>query len=93
MPRDVWRPWSPVWRFAEVDRRDSTAATTSFIAASTIHLDNSEHGDEIRCTLIEAYTELTPPKVWINGERLRVYLDDFIEARHGYPCCSQPSSP
>ncbi len=81
------------WRFAEVDRRDPTAAVTSLIATSTIHLDDSEHGDEIRCALIDAYTELTPPKVWINGERLRVYLDDFMEARHGYPYCSQPPKP
>ena len=81
------------WRFAEVDRRDPTAAVTSLIATSTIHLDGSEHGDDIRCALIDAYTELTPPKVWINGERLRVYLDDFMAARHGYPYCSQPPSP
>lgn len=78
------------WSFAEVDRHDPTAAVTSLIATSTIHLDDSEHGDEIRCALIDAYTELTPPKVWINGERLRLYLDDFMEARHGYPYCSQP---
>ncbi|WP_423916533.1 hypothetical protein [Candidatus Poriferisodalis sp.] len=75
------------WRFAEVDRRDPTAAVTSLIAVSTIHLDNSETGDTIRCLLINGYVQVTPEKVWITGWRLRNDLDRFMGERHGLPYC------
>ena len=75
------------WRFAEVDRRDPTAALTSLIASSTIHVDTTETGDEIRCALAAGYREVTPEKVWISGWRMRHELDRFMGKRYGLPYC------
>ena len=75
------------WRFAEVDRRDPTAALTSLIATSTVHLDTTETGDEIRCALSGGYREVTPENVWITGWRMRNELDRFMDGRHGMAYC------
>ena len=75
------------WRFAEVDRRDPTAALTSLIATSTIHVDTTEAGDQIRCALSGGYREVTPEKVWITGWRMRNELDRFMGGRHGVAYC------
>ncbi len=79
------------WRFAEVDRRDPTAALTSLIATSTVHLDTTETGDEIRCALSGGYREVTPEKVWITGWRMRNELDRFMGGRHGMAYCHPPT--
>ena len=75
------------WRFAEADRRDPSATVTSLIAASTIHVDDSETGNAIRCLLIDGYTHTTPETVWIAGWRLREDLDRFMTKRHGLLYC------
>ena len=75
------------WRFAEVDRRDPTAALTSLIATSTIRVDITEAGDQIRCALSGGYREVTPEKVWITGWRMRNELDRFMGGRHGVAYC------
>ncbi|MDE0496967.1 MAG: hypothetical protein OXH86_06415 [Acidimicrobiaceae bacterium] len=75
------------WRFAEVDRRDPTAALTSLIATSTIHIDDSETGDSLRCLLSGGYRQVTPEKVWITGWRMRNELDRFMGNRHDLPYC------
>ncbi|WP_420622393.1 hypothetical protein [Candidatus Poriferisodalis sp.] len=79
------------WRFAEVDRRDPTAALTSLIATSTIHVDTTETGDQIRCALSGGYREVTPEKVWITGWRMRNELDRFMGGRHGLAYCFPPT--
>ena len=72
---------------AALARRDPTAALTSLIATSTIHVDDSETGDSLRCLLSGGYRQVTPGNVRITGWRMRNELDRFMGYRHDPPYC------
>lgn len=73
------------WQFSQVERFDSASTVTSLIGASTVNLDDTDAGNEIRCSLIDSYTALASPTGSTSGENLQEKLDDLMAARHGVP--------
>ncbi len=76
-------------QIAETYRHDPLASVISQISEATISLDTTEAGNARRCSLIDSYTELTPPGQSISGPSLRDDLDRLMLGRYGYPFCDQ----
>ena len=74
-------------RLSMVDQHEPVSAVTDQIAAETVNVDVTRAGNARRCELIERYTELVSPNLWIAGPGLRADLDDLMVGRHGWPFC------
>ncbi|MCE2510961.1 MAG: hypothetical protein J4F50_00105 [Acidimicrobiia bacterium] len=74
-------------RLAVADRHDQVSAITDQIASETVNVDTTSGGNARRCELIDRYTELVPPHLWIAGPGLRADLDDLMVGRYGWPFC------
>lgn len=73
------------WQVAQIDRFDSASTAVSLIGASVVNLDDTDAGNEIRCSLIDSYTEAASATGWTSGENLREKLDQLMLERHGWP--------
>lgn len=76
-------------RIAETFRHDPLASITSQISEATISLDTTEGGNVRRCSLIDAYTELTPATKFVAGQKVLKDLDRLMLDRHGWPFCDR----
>ncbi len=74
-------------RLAIVDRHNPVSSISDQIAEATISVDATASGNALRCDLIDRYTELVSPNLWIAGPGLRADLDDLTDGRHGFPFC------
>ena len=74
-------------RITETYRQDPLGSITSQIAVAAINIDTTDGGNARRCSLIDAYTELTPSGKWIAGPNVRDDLNRLMLERYGWPFC------
>lgn len=79
-------------RLSAVDQHNPVSAVVDQIAVETVNIDATDRGNARRCELIDLYTELVPPHLWIAGPGLRADLDDLMVGRHGWPFCDPASA-
>ena len=79
-------------RLAVADRHDPVSAVTDQIASAIVNAEMTGHGNAQRCDLIDRYTELVSPELWIAGPGLHADLDDLMVGRYRRPFCDPASA-
>lgn len=74
-------------RLAQIDRRTPESAITAQIATATISHDSTDRGNELRCALIDAYSQQVPEHLWVGAPGVLEDLDALVLGRHGRPFC------